>query len=189
MLASMPQITWKEWRLNYPNTKVLSVQIDSHQPERKIEERKFDSYASYRAGPDTGISSTPYNDNRLPNKAVVIGVRVNALYRAYPLSAFERTSVINDVIGGVPVLVFHDNVSGATAVFMRTLEGAILTFEPRSGHVAKDTTTGTRWNLIAGKPTEGKLKGKTLDQIPAMNIYWFAWGRYHPETTVYQSSD
>ena len=189
MLASMPQITWKEWRLNYPNTKVLSVQIDWRHPKRRIEERKFDSYASYRAGSDTGISSTQYNDNRLPNKAIVVGVRVNARYRAYHLAAFERSSVINDVIDGVPVLAFHDSVSGATAVFTRELEGAALTFEPLSGHFAKDTATESRWNLIAGKATEGRLKGKTLDQIPAMNIYWFAWARYHPETTVYKLSN
>lgn len=189
MLASIPHITWKEWRLNYPNTKVLSVQFDSRRPDRKIEEPMFDSYANYRVGPNTGISSTQYNDNRLPNKAVVIGVRVNARYSAYPLTAFEKRSVINDVIGGVPVLAFHDNVSGATAVYMRTLEGKILTLEPRGGHVANDTTTGSRWNLVTGKAMEGKLKGKTLDQIPAMNIYWFAWGRYHPETTVYKLSD
>lgn len=189
MMASMPQITWKEWRLNYPNTKVLSVQFDSLHPNLKIEEPKFDSYARYRAGPNAGISSTQYNDNRLPNKTVVIGVRVNARFSAYPLTAFDRTSVINDVIDGVPVLAFHDNVSGAAAVFMRALEGKILTFEPCGGNVAIDTTTGTRWNLVAGKATEGKLKGKTLDRIPAMNIYWFAWGRYHPETTVYQLPD
>ena len=186
MLTSMPQIAWKEWRLNYPNTKVLSVQFDPRHPERRIEDRRFDSYANYRAGPDTGISSTQYTDNRLPNKAIVIGVQVNFRYCAYPLAAFEKKSVINDAIDGVPVLAFHDNVSGATAVFMRTLEGTILAFEPRSGHFAKDTTTGTRWNMITGEATEGKLKGKSLEQLPAMNIYWFAWGRYHPETTVYK---
>lgn len=189
MLASIPQITWKEWRQNYPNTRVLSVQFDSRHPKRQIEERKFDSYASYRVGSDAGISSTQYNDNRLPNKAIVVGVRVNTRYCAYPLRAFDRSSVINDVIGGVPVLAFHDNVSGATAVFMRELEGAVLAFEPRGGHFANDSTTGSRWNLITGKATEGKYKGKALHQIPAMNVYWFAWGRYHPETTIYQVSN
>jgi hypothetical protein len=34
--------------------------------------------------------------------------------------------------------------------------------------------------------TEGKLKGKELERLPAMNIYWFAWARYHPETTIYE---
>ena len=130
MLASMPQITWKEWRFNYPNTKVLSVQFDPRRPERRIEDRRIDSYASYRAGVDTGISSTRYTDDRLPNKSIVIGVQVNTRYRAYPLAAFERKSVINDDIDGVPVLAFHDNVSGATAVYLRTLGGKILTFEP-----------------------------------------------------------
>ena len=189
MLASMPQITWKEWRFNYPNTKVLSVQFDPRRPDRRIEDRRIDSYASYRAGVDTGISSTRYTDDRLPNKSIVIGVQVNTRYRAYPLAAFERKSVINDDIDGVPVLAFHDNVSGATAVYLRTLGGKILTFEPDGGHFAEDGTTGTRWNMITGRATDGKLNGKSLKRLPAMNIYWFAWGRYHPETTVYKLTD
>ena len=43
--------------------------------------------------------------------------------------------------------------------------------------------------MITGEATEGKLNGKTLERIPTMNIYWFAWGRYHPETTVHNLSN
>ena len=120
------------------------------------------------------------------DKALVVGVHINESYRAYPFRAFRRRSIINDEVDDIPVLAFHDLKSNATAVFLRTVEGQALTFEPARGYTIKDVTTGTTWNLVTGVATEGKLKGHTLARLPAMNIYWFAWARYHPETTVYQ---
>lgn len=104
MLAATPRVTWKEWRLNYPNTKVLSVRYDMRHPERRIEERRVDSYAGYHASSDAGISHTRYTDNRLGNKDLVVGVQVNVHYRAYPFSAFDKESIINDRVEGVPML-------------------------------------------------------------------------------------
>jgi hypothetical protein len=184
MLASMPQISWKTWRTNYPDTKVLSVQLDLRNPERRMEERRGDSYARYHASSDTGISGMPYTDNRLRNKDLVVGVKFGELYRAYPFEVFEHRPILNDEIDGEPVLVFHDKLSSATAVFKRALDDKPLTFEHHKGYFAKDSS-GSTWNLITGVATDGKLEGKTLERLPAINVYWFAWARYHPETTIY----
>ena len=186
MLAGTPRITWKDWKRNHPLTKVLSVSNDFRRPERRIQEVRTDNYARYHASSDAGISGTQYTDGRLMNKELVVGARINESYRAYPFKAFKRKSIINDEVVDVPVLAFHDLESNATAVFLRTVAGQTLRFKPAQGYFVKDTTTGTTWNLITGKATEGKLKGHTLERLPAMNIYWFAWARYHPETTVYE---
>ena len=186
MLAGMSRITWKDWKRNHPLTKVLSVPRDSRRPERRTQDPIVDDYAQYHASPNAGISGTQYIDDRLMDKALVVGVRINESYRAYPFRSFRRKSIINDEVGDVPVLAFHDLKSNATAVFLRTVEGQALTFEAERGYIVKDVTTETTWNLITGIATEGKLKGHTLERLPAMNIYWFAWARYHPETTVYE---
>ena len=186
MLAGTPRINWKDWKRNHPLTKVLSVPRDSRRPERRIQDPIVDNYAQYHASSNAGISGTQYIDDRLMDKTLVVGVRINESYRAYPFKSFRRKSIINDKVGDVPVLAFHDLESNATAVFLRTVEGQALTFEPARGYFVKDVTTETTWNLITGMATEGKLKGHTLERLPAMNIYWFAWARYHPETTVYE---
>ncbi len=185
MLTAMPRITWKGWKRNHPETKVLSVPYDRRYPEKRIQEIRRDSYAMYHASPDTGISGTRYTDNRLMNKELVVGVRVNEGYRAYPFTAFEKKPIINDEVADMPMLAFHDLDSNATAVFLRSVEGQTLTFEPAQSYFVTDVTTGTMWNLITGMATEGKLKGSMLERLPAMNIYWYAWARYHPETTIY----
>ena len=186
MLAGTPRITWKDWKRNHPLTKVLSVANDFHRPGKQIQEIRTDNYAMYHASPDAGISGTQYTDNRLMNKELVVGVRVNESYRAYPFTTFKKQSIINDEVAAMSVLVFHDLESNATAVFLRTVEGETLRFEPVQDYFVKDTTTGTTWNLITGMATDGKLKGHRLERLPAMNIYWFAWARYHPETTIYE---
>ena len=186
MLAGTPRITWKAWKRNHPLTKVLSVRNDLRRPERQIQDIATDNYAAYHTSSNAGISGTQYTDDRLMNKELVVGVRVNESYRAYPFTVFKKKSILNDEVSDVPVLAFHDSESNATAVFLRTVDGQTLTFESTQGYSVKDTTTGTTWNLITGMATEGKLKGNTLARLPAMNIYWFAWARYHPETTVYK---
>ena len=186
MLAGTPRITWKDWKRNHPLTSVLSVPSDFRRSERQIQDVSTDNYARYHASSDAGISGTQYTDNRLMNKELVVGVRIKESYRAYPFTAFKKQSIINDEVDNVPVLAFHDLESNATAVFLRPVEGQTLRFKLARGYFVKDATTGTTWNLITGMATEGKLKGHTLERLPAMNIYWFAWARYHPETTVYK---
>lgn len=196
-LASMPQISWKTWQTNYPNTSVLSVPFR----EGMRESLSRDAYQRYHISQDTGVSGTEYTDDRLPNKSLVIGVQLqtkdgapgrsgnfdpyNTQFRAYPLTHFAKTTVINDMIGEVPLLIFHDKVSFATAVFTRNVAKDVRTFSSQDGNFVEDNT-GTRWNLVTGEATSGKDKGKRLERVPAVNIYWFAWARYYPQTTIYR---
>ena len=186
MLASMPQIAWKTWQLNYPKTQVLSVPTGGGMRES----RNQDAYADYHASQDTGVSGMAYTDNRLPNKSLVIGVQVPARngttqFRAYPLTHFAETAVINDTLSDVPLLIFHDKTSFATTVFKRIVDGRPLNFRHKDDYFAQDDS-GTQWNLITGESTSGKYKGTRLERVPAVNIYWFAWARYYPQTTIYR---
>ena len=185
-LASMPQIAWKTWQFNYPETRVLSVSTRGGMQESKSQ----DVYADYHASQRAGVSGMKYTDNRLPNKSLVIGVQVPAKngttqFRAYPLTHFTETAVINDTLGEVPLLIFHDKTSFATAVFVRKVGEDVRTFSPQDGHFVEDNT-GTRWNLVTGEATSDQDKGKRLERLPAVNIYWFAWARYYPQTTIYR---
>ena len=185
-LASMPQIAWKTWQLNYPETQVLSVPTRGGMREGISQ----DVYADYHASQRAGVSGMEYTDNRLPNKSLVIGVQVpakdgNTQFRAYPLTHFTETAVINDTPNDVPLLIFHDKKSFATAVFNRNVAGDARTFSHQDRHFVEDNT-GTRWNLVTGEAVSGKDEGARLERLPAINIYWFAWARYHPETSIYR---
>ena len=220
-LTSIPQIAWKTWRKNYPQTKVLSV--------GKRESITRDNYADYHKSQRAGVSGTRYTDKRLSNKSLVIGVQVqvkdgadgidghdgadgqdgadggvvelgssqrnptqkqsqdtgSTFYRAYPLTQFTKNAIINDSVKGVPLLIYHDKESFATAVFKRIVDNKAVVFTSVVGYIAQDNT-GTEWNLITGIATSGKYKGQRLERLSAVNIYWFAWARFYPDTTIYR---
>ncbi len=48
----------------------------------------------------------------------------------------------------------------------------------------RDDRTGTVWNHLDGKATEGPLTGARLDIIPIQQTTWEAWLSEYPNTTV-----
>ena len=185
-LASMPKITWKTWMENFPNTKVLSVPFRDDMRESI----RRDIYEWYHKSQDTGVTKTEYTDKRLSNKSLVIGIQVadkngKIHYRAYPLTEFSERSLIHDTINGVPLLIFHDKDSFATAVYNRTVGGEVENFIHKGGYIVEDSP-GRHWNLVTGKLKLSKHIDVSLERIAAVNIYWFAWARYYPQTTIYR---
>lgn len=185
-LVSTPQIAWRTWQLNYPGARVLSVPTRG----RMRESLSQDVYADYHISQRAGVSGIVYTDDRLPNKSLVIGVQVptgdgTTQFRAYPLTHFAKTAVINDTLGKVPLLIFHDKTSFATAVFTRNVVDDVRTFRIKDKHFAEDNI-GARWNLITGETISHKEEGIRLKRLPVVNIYWFAWARYYPETSIYR---
>ena len=185
VLVSMPKIAWQLWKENCPETKVLSVANNTDSPGQHRENEVQDRYQQYDQSSSAGVSQTQYTESRLKNKEQVVGIRINEDYRAYPFFAFKEKSVINDVVDQTPILVFHHQDSGVTAVFLSRFETKQLTFAEHSGYLVKDHQSQTLWNLITGTAIEGELKGTKLVRYPAINVYWFAWACYHPGTTIY----
>ncbi len=181
-LISMPQIAWKTWMANYPQTRVLSV--------RNQESLERDNYANYHKSQRAGVSGTQYTDKRLPNKSLVIGVQIKDKngkkhYRAYPLTQFAKTALIQDTVNGVALLIFHNKDSFATAVYKRNVDGKVENFELKDDYLSQDSQ-GRQWNLITGKVTSSKQQDVSLERLTALNIYWFAWARFYPNTSIYK---
>jgi hypothetical protein len=78
------------------------------------------------------------------------------------------------VSGGVDV--------GATGVFVPEIDGRTLTFEWTDG-VISDVETGSTWDIF-GDATSGGLAGSSLEQLPHIDTFWFAWVAFHPDTEL-----
>jgi hypothetical protein len=50
--------------------------------------------------------------------------------------------------------------------------------------VMQDQETKTYWSHLLGEAKVGPLKGKMLQQIPAVMTDWQSWSKHHPEGTV-----
>lgn len=87
-------ITWGEWKKEHPKTLVLSRDTGHV--------RDYDLYPYGTYEQDDQLLFGVKNLNRsLPIKTPVYGIEVDGKSKAYPSSAFDKSPVINDSLGGV----------------------------------------------------------------------------------------
>jgi hypothetical protein len=185
-------VAYEDFRHAYPDSQVLS--------------RRTGHYRSYGNNPYRGydtIDDQPFLffdpvDKRLPPMERVLDVSIRDTHKLYPFSVFKTEAVINDEVGGVPVVVFSRQgtlsaldgsviadsreVPSATA-YDRRLDGKTLSFELRDTRIV-DTQTGTRWNLF-GTGIDGPLSGRQLAPAPGSVHFAFAWLAFNPDSTIY----
>lgn len=139
-------------------------------------------------------------DDRYPALSRVVGVTVDEGDKAYPFDEISEVRVVNDDIGGRPVVVFWgaegttdaldaSDISEAMAIgtgiaFDPVVDGRPLTFEPLSDTEFSDLETGTTWTIL-GRATDGELAGAELTLLPHRNEFWFAWQAFFPDGLVW----
>jgi hypothetical protein len=184
-LRKIPSVTttWRSWKEDHPETLVLV-----HDPKLSRSEH----YVEYDGEPDTlGIFGTKNVDDRLEGKRRVLGVAPGALGNAVPVAyLMEKDRLINDSIGGTPVVVVTDAV-GDSRIFGRSADGRELHFiagDDGPGR-ATDRETGSSWDLMIGKAIAGPLAGTRLEAIPATQAFWFAWIAFYPGSEIRPPQD
>jgi hypothetical protein len=180
MLAAVPRVSWARLRREYPEAQVLTV--------AGLEYVQGDVYTGYKQSRVIGIrNQRARDDRRLPAKAMVAGVLLRSARKAYPFAALGEEGVVNDRIEDTPVVVLRDERAAATAAYARVVGERTLEFEPTvtEGKI-RDRTTGTTWSALRGVAVEGPLQGRRLRPVPHVNVYWFAWADYYPETELFR---
>ena len=125
-------------------------------------------------------------DKRLGPKTMVLGLDVAGANKAFPLNALREARVINDKIGGAPVLIVHQPGSDTTTAFSARLNGRSLKFTSANPDASElsDLETHSQWDPY-GQGLTGKLTGSNLQSLILEPEYWFAWSEFHPDTAIY----
>ena len=102
----------------------------------------------------------------------VMGLIVNGVAKAYPLSILMWHEIVNDEIGGVPVTVTFCPLCNTTIVFDRRVNGQVLDFGTTgklrfSDLVMYDRQTETWWQQFLGEAIVGDLMGTRLKMLPS----------------------
>jgi len=172
---------WREWRRLHPDTVVLK-------PLPGYADRIPEKNRQIRAGlrEDGAPEGVLYKDDRLKPRVMVLGVDVNGAGKAFPLQALRQVRVVNDVLGGKPILIVHQPSSETTTAFVARAGAARLTFSAANADASElvDQETGSRWTAY-GECTEGRLKGSKLEAVILEPEYWFAWSEFHRGTDIY----
>ena len=175
--------TWKEWRQRYPTTVVLK-------PLPGYDEKMPNLNKRMRAQTLSGEGDAPKgafgHDDRLRPKEVIAGLRVGTKEKAFSFSRLRMVRVVNDRVGGVPVLIVHQPSSDTTTAFEARAKGKVLRFEATDEDARSlvDMETHSSWNAY-GLCLEGPLKGTQLKTLVLIPEFWFAWSEFHPQTEVF----
>jgi hypothetical protein len=166
--------TWKEWRTRHANTLVLSLDTGH--------ERDYSEGAAYRDyfATDRLMFTVPKRDERLPNKAEVLALRLPQVpgeSLAIAADFLSTRPVYHARIGNVNMVVFTD-ASGANRVY----ESRDVTFASWDNAKAVRDGRGNTWQLDESRLTGPN--GETLRRLPAHRAFWFGWHAAFPDTRL-----
>ncbi|MFP3854405.1 MAG: DUF3179 domain-containing protein [Anaerolineales bacterium] len=180
------QVTsWMAWQERHPETEVLSAAALGRDAEKLI-----DPYVGYYSSGVSGLSAGGVSDDRLEDKALVVGLEASGEAAAYPLRELKELGWIQSEVGNVPVLMVYDSDLEAPFVYSRELAEQVLDFElAGEPGILADQQTQSRWRLKEGFAISGPLEGEELDRMQARVTFWFSWVGLHPGTKLYEAND
>lgn len=177
--------TWKAWKARYPETLALLPLPDMVEVYETTWNARMARAATGRTGSPNPERTLAPGDDRLPSYDLVLGIETGGARRAYPLDVLKQEGVINDELGGEPVMLVYTAEDDTVTMFSRRLDARTLSFDrPAASGNLVDAETGSQWNQY-GESLSGELSGSSLPVLVAAPEYWWAWAAYHSPTTIY----
>jgi hypothetical protein len=159
------QVTLAEWLREHPSS--LIMQADSGLKEHYSKDFDYETGKSRKSL--TGTDTVSWHD-----KAWVVGITVNGQSKAYDWNRLRREKVVNDVVGGRPIVLALASDTTSFAAFVRPNPGA--TFLLRND------------SLVAGVASyafNGTGANGTLEPVKASQEFWHSWRTFQPATARY----
>ena len=166
-LAELPsrQTTLKLWLRLHPRS--LIMQADSASLARYAKNFDYESGASRSTL--TGTDTVSWRD-----KAWVVGLTLHGESRAYDWNRLKRERVVNDVLGGTPVVVALARDTASFVAFARP--DAATRFTVRGDSLV---APGRAYALT------GRGAADSRAPLTASQEVWHSWRTFHPGTTTY----
>jgi len=150
-------ISWADFKAAYPEGKVLSRETGYR---RDYGSNPYAGYDNVNNSPFLYLG--PETPGALPPMARVVTVDLNGEAVGYPYDVLQKARVVNDTVGGVPIVVLWapgaasaldaatvaggDDV-GAATTFSRQLDGQTLTLVFDGDRIV-DEQTGSEWDVL-----------------------------------------
>jgi len=140
-----------------------------------LDEPRFESLSAARS----------WQNERAPVIALVIGGEA----RAYPLAILMWHEIVNDTLGGVPIVVTFCPLCNTALVFEREVDGVLYDFGTTgnlrySDLVMYDRQTESWWQQATGQAIVGQLTGAPLPFVPSQIVSLGDFAAAHPTGIV-----
>ncbi len=191
-------VSWEEFKTSFSDGTVLSRDTGH---DRDYGQNPYPGYDD--------VDSSPFlfrgeADGRLAAVERVLGIEAGKEVLAFPYFRLQReatggVAVANAMVGGRDVAVFwkagttsaldESDIAtsrdvGAAVAYSSVVGGDVLTFASHGGEIVDQQTQST-WNLL-GRAIEGRLRGRSLQALDAIDSFWFDWAAFHPDTEIWQ---
>jgi hypothetical protein len=183
-------ISWADFKANHPEGQVLSINTGF--------------IRSYGSNPYPGydnVNNFPFaftgdlEDGDYPPMTRVVGLLTeDGKSGVYKRNTIKENQVLNENLGEMPIAIFwkegtasaldsrsisNSRDIGTITVYVREIDGQILTFTANEDGTFTDQETGTTWDIL-GTALDGPLVGNQLSSIAHHDTFWFAWAAFVP---------
>ena len=119
----------------------------------------------------------------------IVALDFNGEQRAYPVQILTWHEIVNDTVGGTPVVVTYCPLCNTALAFHRehgdrVLDFGVSGFLYNSDLVMYDRQTESLWSQIRGDAIIGHLSGEQLEFIPVTTVPWSQWQSANPDGWV-----
>ena len=159
------QVTLAEWLRQHPGS--LVMQADPTLAKKYSKSFDYETGASRKAL--TGTDTVSWHD-----KAWVVGITVNGQSKAYDWNRLRRESVVNDVLGGKPIVVALASDRTSYCAFVRPNQGTSFSLRNDS------LVVGRTAYAFSGLGATG-----ALEPLNASQEFWHSWRTFQPRTERY----
>jgi hypothetical protein len=159
-------MSWQAFKRLYPDGKVF------FNPYTSLREKFIDiafglplkGYRNSKQG-DPMFPTLNLQDDRLPNKEKIWGIENGGESLAVTGDYFGEQLVINETVGGMPVVLVWFPEYETVGAFSRTRDGRVLE--------------------VAEIDVYGNTPGGKLDRVDMFSeVYWMVWSHFHPKTRL-----
>ena len=119
----------------------------------------------------------------------VIGFAYKGQARAYPIKILNWHEIVNDRVGGNPVVISFCPLCGTGMVFdahvkNRNLKFGVSGLLYQSDMLLYDHQTESLWSQIKSEAVTGPMLGTRLKLLPSTHTNWGSWKKKYPHTKV-----
>lgn len=135
------------------------------------------------------FESVEASDKWLNPDDIVFVIAYKGEARAYPQRILNWHEIVNDVIGGDPLVITFCPLCGSALAFDRRVDGQVLEFGvsgklQNNDLVMYDRQTESLWQQITGEAIVGEYLGKKLGQVSMDGMRWSQFKEEHPQGKV-----
>jgi hypothetical protein len=117
----------------------------------------------------------------------VLGIEIEGDVRAYPLRMLEYHQIVNDVVGGVPVAITYDPLTGTPFAWRRELAGQTLELGVSGllynhNFLMFDRGGESLWSQVQGEAIAGPRAGQRLERIELRQATTGVWLARHMQS-------